>query len=93
MPTSQIAVYLKYREEEQTSKSTLLYELLVYKYIYQGPVVQNLTKSLANVKLKFSSWNYGKCIDVNCWKNVSSFCIAKTTHNFVAKTSMYLKVP
>ena len=28
-----------------------------------------------------------------CWKNVSSFCIAKATHIFAAKISMYLKIP
>ena len=51
---------------------------------YLGPVVENLTKLLVNVTLKFLL-KYGKYIDIFCWKNVSSFCIAKATHIFAAK--------
>ena len=54
------------------------------KHIYQGPVVQNLMKLLANLMLKFLSWIFAK-------KNVSSFW-KKNTHFFVAKISMYLKI-
>ena len=28
---------------------------------------------------------YGKYIEIFCWQNVSSFCIAKATHIFAAK--------
>ena len=58
-----------------------------------GPVVQNLTKLLASVTLKFLSWNIANTLNFLLKKNVSSFCIAKSTHIFVAKISMYLKIP
>ena len=48
---------------------------------------------LANVTLKIYVLNYGKYIDIFCWKNVSSFCNAKATHIFAAKISMYFKIP
>ena len=28
--------------------------------------------------------------DIFCWKDVNSFCIAKATHIFAAKISMYI---
>ena len=37
----------------------------------QGPVVQNLTKLSAIVKI--SILKYGKYIDIFCWKNVSNY--------------------
>ena len=43
--------------------------------IVQDPVVQNLTKLLANVTLKILSWNMANTLIFFCWKNVSSFCI------------------
>ena len=57
------------------------------------PVVLNLAKLLANVTLKISILKYGQYIDIFCCKNVSRFCIAKATHIFEAKISMYLKIP
>ena len=48
-----------------------------------GSVVQNLTKLLANVTLKFLSWNIAKTLVFFCWKNVSSFYIAKGNQIFV----------
>ena len=41
-----------------------------------GPAVQNLTKLLAKVMLKFLAWNKANRLTFFCWKNVSSFCIA-----------------
>ena len=49
-------------------------------------VVQNLTKLLANVTSKFLSWNMVNTLILFAEKNVSSFCIAKATHIFAAKT-------
>ena len=59
----------------------------------QGPFVQNLTKLLTNVMLKFLSWNMANTSMFFAEKNMSSFCIAKATHIFAAKISMYLKIP
>ena len=68
---------------------------------YHGPVAHNLTKLIADVTLiKFLSWRdvkisilkYGKYIEIFLWKNLSIFCIAKATHIFAAKLSMYLKI-
>ena len=39
--------------------------------------------------VKISVLKYAKYIDIFCWKNVSSFCIAKATHIFAAKNSIY----
>ena len=36
--------------------------------------------------MKISFLKYGKYIDIFCWENVSSICIAKTTHFFAAKS-------
>ena len=52
-----------------------------------GPVVQNLTKLLANVTLTFLSWNMSNTLICFAEK------IAKATHIFAAKMSMYLKRP
>ena len=79
-------------EKQETNLSGYL--LYLEQYGDQGSVVQNLMKLLAN-DVKIFIWKYGKYIDIFCWKNVSSFCIAKATHIFAAKTSMYmyLKIP
>ena len=65
------------------------------KIIYQGPVVHYITKLLANVTLKYQSLNMANTCTLIFFveKNVSSFCIAKATHIFAAKISMYLKIP
>ena len=47
--------------------------ITVHLYVWQVPIVQNLTKLLANVMLKFLSWNMAKTIDIFCWKNVNGF--------------------
>ena len=46
-----------------------------------GPAVQNLTKLLAKVMLKFLSWNSANMFDIFCWKNVSSLWRNKTNIN------------
>ena len=51
-----------------------------------GPVVQNLRKLLANMVLKFLSWNMANTVIVFAEKkNVSNFCIAKAIHIFCSK--------
>ena len=53
----------------------------------QGPVVQNLTKMLANVTLH-SVLKYGKYIDIFAGKHVSSFCIhCKSYSHFSSKNT------
>ena len=46
---------------------------------HQGPVVQNLTKMLANRMLKFLSWNMANTLIIFA-ANVNGFGIAKATH-------------
>ena len=36
---------------------------------------------------------YVKYIDIFCWKNVSSFCITKSTHMFAANILVHMKIP
>ena len=68
-------------------------DVINHKLRNQGPIVQNLMKLLANVTLKFLPWNMANTLIFFAEKNVSSFCIAKATHIFAAKISMYLKIP
>ena len=60
----------------------------------QGPVVQSLKKLLAKHDVKISVLKYDKYIDIFYLKMwvLSSFCIAKASHSFAAKISMYLKI-
>ena len=46
-----------------------------FAFFYQGLVVQNLTKLLANMALKFLSWNMEntRYIDIFCWKKLVTF--------------------
>ena len=56
-----------------------------------GPVVQNLTTSLVNDSLKFTSNDMQICWNF-LLKNVSSFCSAKATHIFSAKNIRILYI-
>ena len=67
--------------------------LVYFKAMIQGQVVQNFKTLLANVTFKFLFWNMANTLIFFVEKNVSSFCIAKATHIFAAKISMYLKIP
>ena len=49
------------------------------------PSCSKLTMSLVNDSLKFTSSDTHKYAEIFCWKNVSSFCIAKATHILSAK--------
>ena len=62
----------------------IMYDVIEVKIL--GPVVQNLTKLLANVKLKFVPWNMAYTLISFSVKSV------KATHIFAAKLSMYLKL-
>ena len=52
-------------------------------FLNQGPVVENLTKLLANMTLKFLSWNVSNTLILFAEKNVSSFC--KSYSHFCSK--------
>ena len=62
---------------------------------HQGPIVWNWTKLLANMKLRFLSWNMANTL-INFVENMwvafwVAFANAKAIHVFAAKISMYLK--
>ena len=54
-----------------------------------GPTCSNLMKLLANVMLKYLSWNMANTLIIFAEKNVSSLCI----HIFAATILMYFKIP
>ena len=88
-----------YLTEISCTRRVIIFHLVTLKW-HLGPVVQNFTKLLANVMLKFLSWNMAitYTYDMFCWKNVNSFCIAKAKgySHFCSKNinvSMYLKIP
>ena len=64
---------------------------MVKRYDFQGPVVQNLTKLLAKVTLKFLSWNIASTLIYFakkiyfCSKNVNLFknTLTTTVNEFV----------
>ena len=59
----------------------------------QSPVVQSLTKLLANVTLKFLSWNTANTLIFFAEKNVSCFCIAKATSGKYIHSPILLWAP
>ena len=67
----------------------LNHNFLPYFSYNLGPVVQNLTKSLVKVTLKFLSWNMANMLIFFAEK--SEYC--KSYSHFPAKISMYLKMP
>ena len=67
------SVKLKTRLIKLDQKEEVIISFLVNTCTWikiQGPVVQTLTKSLANMMLKFLSWNTADTL-IFCWKNVS----------------------
>ena len=61
--------------------------------IIQGPVVQNVINELIKGHFFncFSGFNT-QYSGIFCWKNVSSFCSAKTTHIFFSKKFQHICV-
>ena len=60
---------------------------------YLDSVVQNLTKLLANVMLKFLSSNMSYTLIFFAEKMRVAFALQKLLTFFAAKISMYLKIP
>ena len=58
-----------------------------------GPICSKLKEVDSLRDVNISILKYGINIDIFADKNASSFCIAKATHIFSAKISMFLKIP
>ena len=77
-------------DQHMANQQTIIENIVGYP---PGPSFSKLNEVVSYHDVKISILKYGKCFDIFAEKNVSSFCIAKATHIFAAKISMYLKIP